>query len=218
LDRSNHLATGLEGSTAALVSDALDRLGLRQQAMTPGLTPLAEGMKVVGRAVPVVVRATDHLPADAYVTERAAVEALAPGDVPVFSVPAGVTAAIWGELFSNAAIGRGAAGVVVDGYVRDVRQIVALDFPVFCRGYSLLDTWGRAEVAEFGVPAECGGVLVSPGDVIVGDVDGVVVVPAEAVGDVVAAVSSKARDEQGALADLLSGQGIEAVWAKWKVL
>jgi regulator of RNase E activity RraA len=208
----------ISSKTAALVSDALDRLGIRNHAVDPAIRPLVDGQVLTGRAVPVVVVASERMPEDPYAGDIRLLESLAPGEVPVFAVGDSVRAALWGELFSCAAMGRQAGGAVVDGYVRDVRRIRELGFPVFARGGSPLDTLGRAEVVDLRVPAEVGGVRVEPGDLLLGDDDGLVVVPAAAAAEVVALVESKARDELGALTDLEGGAGLRAVWERWGAL
>ena len=210
--------SALRGVRVAMVSDALDQLGIRNQALDPSIAPLRPGMTLTGRAVPIVVEATDELPDEPYAQELRAVESLQPGDVPVYATDSSVKAALWGEIFSYAARARGAVGAVVDGFVRDSQQVGHLQYPVFCRGSSPLDTRGRAEVREFGVRAACGGVHVSPGDHIVGDDDGVIVIPAEALSSVLDLVGQRNLEERGALADLLSGTSIGDVWKKWRVL
>lgn len=209
---------GLAGATAALVSDALDRVGLRNQTMAPGIAPLRQGMRLSGRAYPIAVESTDVAPEEPYQLEIRAIDGLSQGDVPVYSVAPDVDAALWGELFSCAAIGRGATGVVVDGFVRDVDLIAGLEFAVFARGACPLDTKGRAEVRSYGEEVACGGVLVSRGDAVVADEDGVVVVPDEALSDVVAIVAEKLAGEQSAKADLLAGKTLAEVWKTWHVL
>jgi regulator of RNase E activity RraA len=208
----------LEGATAALVSDALDRFGLRSQTVEPPLRPLRPGMRLAGPAATAVVAATETLPDPPYTTEIAFLDSLRPGEVGVYSVAAGVRAALWGELFSCAALGRAAAGVVVDGLVRDAGQIGELGFPTFCRGTSPLDTLGRAEVCETRVTVTVGGIAISPGDWLVADEDGVVVVPAGALDEVAAAVAEKLRGERGAREDLLAGSTLAEVWDAWRVL
>lgn len=79
----------------------------------------------------------------------------------------------WGELLSTAAVARGARGAIVDGLVRDVRRIQEMRFPLFAAGFKPVDSKGRARVTAYGVPVECGGVLVRPGDLIFADLDGV---------------------------------------------
>ena len=208
----------LSGIPVAQVSDALDELGFRAQVLAPEIRALRPGSRLAGRAVPVLVEATDAVEPNPYDGDMRLVESLRPGDVPVFGADPEVRAALWGELLSCAALGHGATGAVVDGYVRDGRQMGELGFPVFCRGCSPLDTRGRAVVRGHGVEIVCGGVPVAPGDYVLGDEDGVVVVPAGALEDVLELVRSRDRGEQGAKADLLAGVGIFDVWEKWKIL
>lgn len=215
-------AEGVRASFAAvstaLVSDALDALGLRDHTLDPAIRPVDPGMTLVGLAVPVIVRASEGIPDDPYRGEMAALDSLRQGEVPVYAVEPGVEAALWGELFSCAAIGRGAAGAVVDGPIRDAALIRELGFPVFGRGFSPLDTQGRAEVVAWREPAVCGGVAVRPGDIVVADEDGVVVCPAAVAAEVAGACAGKARDEHGARADLQAGAGLLEVWERWRVL
>jgi regulator of RNase E activity RraA len=175
------------------------------------------GVTLAGRALPIAVAATDDVPSEPYVGEMRAIEALQPGDVAVYAVEAGVRAALFGELFGHAARGRGAVGAIVDGLVRDSRALRTAGIPVFARGTSPLDTRGRAEVREFGVDLVVGGVLVRPGDYVVGDEDGVVVLPHELAGEVVATIEARRRDEHGAKRDLLAGASVQDVWDKWRV-
>jgi 4-hydroxy-4-methyl-2-oxoglutarate aldolase len=204
--------------TTALASDALDRLGRREQAAAATIRPLRPGYRLTGRALPVSVVASDEMPEEPYAGEMRAIELLEPGDVPVYVTEAGVRAAVWGELFSLAARARGALGAVVDGAIRDADAVASLGLPVFCRGFSPLDTMGRAVVDEIGGDVVCGGVLVRRGDYLVADEDGVVFVPAELADDVVARVEEKVRGEDGARSQLIAGKSVRDVWDTWGVL
>ena len=208
----------LTDAPAAVVSDALDRLGRRDQVLDLAIRPLWPEARLAGVAVPVVIVADTSEPELPYDGELTALDGLRPGDVPMFVVETGVRCASWGELFSCAAIGRGAAGLVVDGLVRDAAQIQALGFPTFARGLSPLDTFARAVVTGIDVDARVGGVDVRPGDHVVADIDGIVVIPQEMATDVAEAVVTKHRLEGNARADLLAGMGIREVWAKYGVL
>jgi regulator of RNase E activity RraA len=210
--------TVLESASAAVVSDALDRLGRRNQVLDLAIRPIWPGARLAGVAVPVVIVADTSEPDLPYDGELTALEGLRPGDVPMFAVEASVRCASWGELFSCAALGRGAAGLVVDGFVRDAAQIQALGFPAFARGLSPIDTYARAAVAGIDVAVRVGGVDVNPGDLVVGDIDGIVVIPQEIAADVVESVVTKHRLEGNARADLLEGVGIREVWTKYGVL
>ena len=203
--------------TAALASDALDALGMRDQAVACDLPPLALNTHLVGYAVPVSVLAVEQIPLEPYTCEMRAIEHLGPGDVPVYSVRDGVRAALFGELFSLAARERGAVGAIVDGRVRDVRQLVEVGFPVFARGRSTLDTLGRAEVASIGDPVVVGGVEVHLRDLVVADDDGIVIVPRSMISAVLDHVNEKIRGERGARDDIISGDSVREVWDRWRV-
>jgi len=196
----------------------LDRLGGREQVLDLAIRPLWPEARLVGIAVPVVIVADTSEPKLPYDGELTALDGLRPGDVPMFVVEPGVRAASWGELFSCAAMGRGAGGVVIDGFARDAAAIQALGFPAFARGLSPLDTFARAVVTGIDVEARVGGVDVRPGDLVVGDVDGIVVIPQEIAADVAEAVATKHRLEGQARVDLLAGISIRKVWTKYGVL
>ena len=156
------------------------------------------------------------MPARPYAMEIAFIDSLRADDVVVASVPAPV--AFWGELFSTAARARGAAGVVVDGLIRDQRRIIDMGFPVFARGGRPTDSLGRIAMVEHAVPVVVAGVRVAPGDLVVADIDGVVVVPAEAALEVTTRAIAKATTENHAR-DLIEGGALLGdAWDRFKVL
>src|SRR4029077_6989552 len=135
-------------------------------------------LQLVGRARTGLYMPVYSAPApgeNPYEVEIALVDDLAPGDVVVLACD-GPTDRIapWGELLSTASAARGAAGCVTDGLVRDVRQIREMQFRVFHGGIGPLDTKGRARMVERDTRVECGGVGIESGDIVFGDVDGVV--------------------------------------------
>jgi regulator of RNase E activity RraA len=209
--------TNPEAFYTAVIADALDRLGLRNQTLDPAIRPLYAKARVTGTALPVVIESREQVSDPPYDEQMQVIEAIAPGDVLVIQVEPGVTAATWGELFSCAARGRGALGVVTDGNIRDAEQIEELAFPVFTRGYSPLDTLGRAEVSHYNKEACCGGVRVRPGDRIFADGDGVVVVPREAIDEVLTIAREKGGKEMDSRADLLAGASVREVWQRYGV-
>ncbi|MDX6599000.1 MAG: 4-hydroxy-4-methyl-2-oxoglutarate aldolase [Gaiellales bacterium] len=207
----------LRALTVALVADALDKLGDREQVLAPGVRPLLNGVRLVGWARTIDVRATAAVTDTPYMGEMRAIAALRAGDVAVYAVEATVRAALFGELFSLAAAAQGAVGAVLDGPVRDVRQMRELGHAVFCDGICPYDTRSRAEVVGHDVPIVCAGVPVETGDLIVGDDDGVIVVPARRVAAVIEDVMAKVTGENGAKADILKGVGVHEVWDRWRV-
>lgn len=172
----------MHGLSAAVLSDVLDSLGLMRRAMKPFVRPLDEAKILCGRARTGLYMLAYSLREgeNPYEVEIALIDDLKPGEVVVLACN-GPTDRIapWGELLSTASMARGAAGCVTDGLVRDVRQIREMSFPVFHGGIGPLDTKGRARMVERDVRVECGGVSIDPGDIVFGDVDGVVVIPRE---------------------------------------
>jgi len=202
---------------SAVVSDSSDHNRQRGQSLAPGILPLdPAGGVLVGLARPARSVAVDTMPERPYETEIGFIDSLAADDVVVASVPAPI--AFWGELFSAAARARGAVGVVVDGLVRDQRRIVEMGFPVFARGGRPTDSLGRIRMVEHDVPVVVGGVRVARGDLVVADIDGVVIVPAEAAVDVARRAIDKATTENHARELIEGGALLRDAWLKFKVL
>jgi regulator of RNase E activity RraA len=153
-----------------------------------------------------------------YALEIKLIDSLAPGDLPVFAC--GKTGRIgpWGGLLSTAAMVRGAAGAVMDGLVRDIREIRAMKFPVFHAGVGPLDSKGRGILAQIDVPIECAGVRVATGDLVFGDADGCVVVPQAIEAEVIAAARERLKGERGTMEALRAGRKLGDVFAEFGVL
>jgi 4-hydroxy-4-methyl-2-oxoglutarate aldolase len=212
----------LKPLSAAVLSDTLDSLGLMQQAMKPFMRPLDDSLQLIGRARTGLYMPVYAAPArgeNPYEVEIALVDDLAPGDVVVLACD-GPTDRIapWGELLSTASVARGAAGCVTDGLVRDVKQIREMRFPVFCGGIGPLDTKGRARMVERDVPVVCAGATVRRGDLVFGDVDGIVVVPREAEQDVVRLALEKVAGENSSREALLRGEKLADVFRRLGIL
>ena len=205
---------------AAVLSDALDAVGLFNHAMSARMRPLDDTLKLCGRARTGAYMEVAHVPegANPYELEIALVDDVKPGDVAVFACGGSSRIAPWGSLLSTATRARGGAGCVTDGFVRDVLEIRALGLPVFHGGIAPLDSKGRGQVHSVDVPVICDGVLVAPGDLVVGDADGVVVVPQAAEAAVLKAAFSKIDDESNSMTELRSGAYLRDVFAKYGVL
>src|SRR6185437_10798535 len=162
---------------AAVVSDILDDLGHRDHALDPAIRPLSRGEVIAGPANPCLVTESHQIPAEPYTGEIGALDDIRPGEVILVAAGGSARAACWGELFSAAARARGARGTLIDGYCRDARQIAALGYPVWSRGTLPLDCKGRTAVTTWRQPAVIGGLPVQPGDLVVADDDGAVVIP-----------------------------------------
>lgn len=206
---------------SAVLSDVLDEKGCTEQAMRPFVRPLDDTKVVFGRARTGLFAPVYHVEEgeNFYAVEIALVDDLGEDEVAVLACD-GPTHRIapWGELLSTAAGYRGAAGCVTDGLARDVRQIRAMGFPVFCGGIGPLDSKGRGKMVAMDVPVHCGGVVVRPGDLVFGDVDGVVVIPSAIAEQVVAAALEKINGENSTRDELARGMKLAEVYEKYGVL
>ena len=204
----------------AVLSDVLDELGYRQQAFPPSIRPLDDALVLAGFARTGVYREVYRVVPDQnpYELEMALIDDLKPDQVAVFGCGGSTRIAPWGELLSTAARARGAAGCVTDGMVRDIRAIRTMKFPVFHGGIAPLDSKGRGMVAEIDVPIECAGVSIEPGDLIVGDADGVVVVPRAIEDEALTHAFAKVTGEDRTRDELAAGASLKEVFAKYRVL
>lgn len=158
-------------------------------ALDQGIKPIDPTVRLAGPALTVDCRPADNL------MLHYAVQKAAPGDVLVVDAKGFMEAGPWGDVLTIQAMKVGIAGLVINGCVRDANLIIELGFPVFCRGLSIKGT-GKNQPGRLNVPITFGDVLIHPGDIIVGDRDGVVVVPR---GEVASAISSSlAREEKEA--------------------
>ncbi|GIW81726.1 MAG: 4-carboxy-4-hydroxy-2-oxoadipate aldolase/oxaloacetate decarboxylase [Gemmatales bacterium] len=200
----------------AVVADVLDRLGYRNQILREDIRPLFPEAKIAGYALTVhVVPAAEIAPAEPYKGELAAVDALQKDDVMVVSHCSG---SFWGELLSTAARYRGCRGVVIDGFTRDTQKIIGMGFPVFCRGIHCADSLGRLDVTGHNLPIVCGDVAVMPGDLILADYDGVVVVPSSVAEKTLEAAEEKVRGENLVRQKLAEGMSATEAFKRYGIL
>lgn len=159
-------------------------------ALDSGMKPIHPAMKVAGPALTVDMR-----PADNLMIHYAMLKAK-PGDVLVLDTKGFLEAGPWGDVLTQQALHLGLAGLVINGAVRDASAIIEMGFPVFCRGLSIKST-GKNQPGKINVPICIGDVQINPGDIIVGDQDGLVVVPQTEVDDAIK--KAQAREEKEAL-------------------
>lgn len=203
---------------SAVISDALDQAGCRDQAMRADIRPVYPDAVVVGRAFTVSAVDAYAVGEQPYAKEIEAVDSLTPGSVLVASTGRSTRNCLWGELLSTAALARGAHGAVIDGYVRDVRQIREMRFPVFSTGMKPVDSHGRGEVMDYQCPVNCGEVVVRPGEIVFGDVDGIVVIPRAVEQEVLQRAFEKVAGEDRARKDLQQGAFLKDVYEKYGIL
>ncbi len=217
-DLPSEFPLGLDLLTSAVLADVLDSLGHRSGALPPSVRPLRPGWKLFGRAATLSAIPVAAEPASPYAVELECVDALRPGEVLVATTHGDRGSAVWGELLSTAARARGAAGAVIDGMTRDATRILAMDFPVFAAGFSPLDSKGRLAGVSHGQPVRVGDCVVRPGDWVLGDLDGVVVVPAELAGRTFARALEKVSGEDRVREELARGRSAREVFAQYGIL
>ena len=205
----------------SVLSDVLDEHCYKDQAMRPFIRPLDETKVLFGRARTGLYTVVYDAPKgeNPYDIEIALVDDLKPDDISVFACN-GPTERIapWGELLTTASMARGSVGCVTDGLVRDVRQIRELGFPVFHGGIGPLDSKGRGKMIARDVVIKCAGVTVNSGDLIFGDVDGVVVIPVDIASQIIKAALLKVESENKTRNELKRGLLLSEVYEKYGVL
>lgn len=202
----------------AVICDTLDELGYRNQAMNEAIRPLQSNGVIVGRAKTVLAVDVYHVAENPYEKEIEAIDSIQEDEMVVVSTNNSTRNGIWGELLSTASKMRGANGAIIDGLIRDTQKITELEFPVYCTGYKPVDSRGRGMVIDYDCIIEAGGVTVHPGDMIVGDRDGVVVIPQHLFEETIKIALDKARRENSTRQELLEGKLLKDVYEKYGVL
>ena len=184
----------------AVIGDICDQLNMRRRFLDPEIRSLQRGPGVpllIGRALTVLEADVFAEPAgDApFGCMLSALDDLKQDEVYICA-GASPRYALVGELMATAMVSRGAAGAVLDGYARDSEGLFSLGFPVYSRGSYAQDQRGRGIVIDYRVPIEIAGVSIEPGDIVVGDIDGVLVVPQSAETEVFTRALAKARAEK----------------------
>lgn len=205
--------------TVPMLSDSCDRAGLRNQVLSHRLEPLSPGTRSSGRARTAVFEVdSNEDPEKPYDAAIDFIDGISPGEFIVVATGDSNASAFWGELFSAAAMGRGAKGIVTDGNLRDSDKVVALGFPAFSRSRRPIDFRGRMKLVAQLTPVEIGGVKVYPRDLIAADDDGVVVIPTQDEKKVIGFARERARGESTVLEELLSGATLRDVWTRHGIL
>jgi regulator of RNase E activity RraA len=211
----------------AVVGDVMDKLGLRRQFLSPRIQPLRDDMIVLGRAMPVLEadcfgeNVTDS--ANATLMKKSfglmleALDDLKPNEV-YACTGSSPSYALWGELMSTRAMQLGAVGAVVDGYSRDTRGILALNFPTFSYGRYAQDQGPRGKVIDYRCPIEINSARIEPGDILFGDIDGVCVIPRRVEKEVFTAALEKSRGEKRVAKAIREGMSAVEAFEKFGIM
>ncbi|MEN8122884.1 MAG: RraA family protein [Bacteroidota bacterium] len=208
----------------AVVGDIMDKMKLFHQFLPPQIKPLKEDMFIVGRAMTVLekdclegVEKSKDKPEKAFGLMLEALDDIKPGEVYICS-GSSLNYALVGELMMTRIKVCGGTGAVVNGYSRDTNGIFDVGLPVFSHGSYSQDQAPRGKVIDFRVSIEMDGVKINPGDIIVGDNDGVCVVPQEVEEEVFMKALEKARGEKAVLKAIQNGMSTVEAWDKYGIM
>lgn len=196
------------------VADTMDKLGLWNQLLSPEIMPLQLHQKVAGPAYTARGHAT--IETDTGLGSRA-LEGLTPGCVALWDTSGDTVTGHWGELMSNMAISRGCRGAVIDGGIRDTGHILDVKFPVWSKFRSAADARGRWTITDANVTVAVSGVVIAPGDFIFADADGVAIVPAELVEEVLHKAEKLVEYESEIRVAVSSGQPLSELYERFKI-
>jgi len=200
-----------------VVGDILDGLGCFHQFLPQPVQPALNTMKIAGRAMPVVMIDVHGPQKKPFGLLTEALDQLQPGEVYVAS-GGDMRCAYWGEILTATARTRGAVGAVINGFHRDTPQMLEQNWPVFSRGRFAQDSSVRTKVVDFRCPLEVEGVWITPGDLVFGDQDGVVIVPQKHEKETITLALEKARGEKLVRKEIEGGMSSTAAFKKYGIL
>lgn len=200
-----------------VIGDILDSIGLTNQFLPQEISGMLPTMRIAGRAMPVLIGDKFDHGDKPFGKLTAALDDLQVDEVYV-ARSGRLQCAAWGEILTATAVNRSAAGAVIDGFHRDTPRVLEQSFPVFSRGAYGPDAGVRASVTDYRVPIQIGGVALRPGDLVVGDYDGVVVVPRNVEEEVLERAIVKAHSENLVRDAIESGMSSTDAFEKFGVL
>lgn len=204
---------------SAVIGDVMDKAGPMHQFLPPEVRPILPEMTIVGRAMPVLVAdVAEGDTSDPFGVMFRALDELKPGEVYI-TAGGSLTFSLWGGLMTTRAMKLGSAGAVFDGFHRDTNEIVNRGYPCFSRGAYAQDQRGRGRAVDYRSPIVfANGTRCAPGDLVVGDVDGVVIVPAGMVADVVRDAIAKVDGEDHVRRQIEAGEPTASVFARTGIM
>lgn len=203
---------------SAVICDALDALGYRNQSPRVPFQRMTSDQMIVGRCRTTLWADMFHTDPQPYELELQAVDSCQPDDVFIAAAGGSMRSGIWGELLTTAVTNGGCVGAIVDGAIRDITKIRQMGFPVVARGACMYDSKDRQRVIDQNIPVEIDGVLFSPGDLVVADEDGIVVVPQKVEAEVLRQAWEKVHAENEVRDAIRGGMKAVAAYEKYGVL
>lgn len=200
-----------------VIGDILDRERYYHQFLPQPIKPIHPSHRVLGRAFPVRIVDVTGPQARPFGRLTESLDAIQPNEV-YLATGGAMNCAAWGEILTATARTRGGTGAVLDGFHRDTPRVLEQNWPVFSRGSFAQDAGVRSSVIDFRCAVEIGGVLVEPGDLIFGDIDGVVVIPHTIAGKVVQLALEKVRTEKVVRQEIEGGATSTSVFDRYGVL
>ena len=200
-----------------VVGDILDRMGLTHQFLPQPIQPMLTEMKLAGRAMPVLMIDVHGPQKKPFGKLTESLDQLLPGEIYLAS-GGDMRCAYWGEILTATAKMRGAVGAVVNGFHRDTPRVLEQNWPVFSRGRFAQDSGVRTQVQDYRCPIEVGQVHVQPGDLVFGDLDGVVIIPQHVEKEVIAESLKKASGENLVRKEIENGMSSTAAFQKYGIL
>lgn len=197
---------------SGIISDVLDGMGYRNQALAGGISPLTDDTVIFGPAFTSIGTTVYSMPENPLVAQCKVVDQLGEDEIYVLVTRGDYNCAVFGELFATAVNARKGAGVLLDGYARDVKALKEMKFPLFYKGRDVRTSKGRCEINECQIPVILDGVTIRPGDYIFGDIDGVIVIPKEVAEEVIRQAAETVEKENEVRTRLLNGSTLQKAY------
>lgn len=199
---------------SGVISDVLDQMGYRNQALGMGLQPLREDTVMFGPAFTSIGTEVYSMPESPLTAQCKVIDQLDEGEIYVLKTRGEYNCAVFGELFATAVQTKKGAGVLLDGMVRDLRRLKTMDIALFYKGINPKTSKGRCEINECQIPVVFEDVTINPGDYIFGDIDGIVIIPKDIVDEVCDRALDTIKKEDTVRDNLLAGASLEKVYSE----
>lgn len=198
---------------SGILSDVLDMRGYRNQTIGGEIFPLQSDMVILGPAFTSIGTEVYSMPEDPLTAQCKVVDQLGEDEVYVLVTRGNYNCALFGELFATAVLSRKGAGVLLDGWARDIKVLNEMKFPLFYRGNNPRTSKGRCEINECQIPVTMQGVTINPGDIIFGDIDGIVIIPKDIAESVIEEALKLIEKENKVRGMLDSGISLQQAYA-----